>query len=67
MNPGTTPWLTIIGIGEDGMAGLSAAARRLVKQAEIIVGGDRHHDLAANLEAECISWPAPRWLPVRRS
>jgi len=53
------PWLTIIGIGEDGMAGLSAAARRLVEDAEIIVGGDRHHDLAPNLKAERISWPSP--------
>ncbi len=59
MNPGTTPWLTIIGIGEDGMAGLSAAARRLVKEAEIIVGGDRHHDLAPGRNPERISWPSP--------
>jgi len=55
----TSPWLTIIGIGEDGMATLSATARRLVEQAEIIVGGDRHHDLAPNLGAERISWPSP--------
>jgi precorrin-6Y C5,15-methyltransferase (decarboxylating) len=55
----SSPWLSIIGIGEDGMAGLSAAARRLVEQAEIIVGGDRHHDLAPGLKAERISWPSP--------
>ena len=55
----SSPWLTIIGIGEDGMAGLSAAARRLVEQAEIIVGGDRHHDLSPGLKAERISWPSP--------
>jgi precorrin-6Y C5,15-methyltransferase (decarboxylating) len=60
MNTTTSgPWLTIIGIGEDGMAGLSAAARRLIEQAEIIVGGDRHHDLAPDLKAERISWPSP--------
>jgi precorrin-6Y C5,15-methyltransferase (decarboxylating) len=59
MNTGMTPWLTIIGIGENGMAGLSAAARRLIEQAEIIVGGDRHHDLSPNLKAERISWPSP--------
>jgi precorrin-6Y C5,15-methyltransferase (decarboxylating) len=53
------PWLTIIGIGEDGMTGLSAAARNLIEQAEIIVGGDRHHDLSPNLKAERISWPSP--------
>jgi len=55
----TTPWLTVIGIGEDGMAGLSAAARRLVEEAEVIVGGDRHLNLAANVDAERIPWPSP--------
>jgi precorrin-6Y C5,15-methyltransferase (decarboxylating) len=55
----TTPWLTIIGIGEDGMAGLSAAARRLVEEAEVIVGGDRHQNLAANPSAKRIAWPSP--------
>lgn len=55
----SAPWLTIIGIGEDGMAGLSAASRRLIGEAEIIVGGDRHHDLAPDLKAERISWPSP--------
>ena len=35
-------WLSIIGIGEDGLAGLSPIARTLIEQATIIVGGDRH-------------------------
>jgi precorrin-6Y C5,15-methyltransferase (decarboxylating) len=35
-------WLIVIGIGEDGVEGLSAIARSLLAQAEIIVGGDRH-------------------------
>ncbi|MFQ5567310.1 MAG: precorrin-6y C5,15-methyltransferase (decarboxylating) subunit CbiE [Paracoccaceae bacterium] len=55
----SAPWLTVIGIGEDGMAGLSAAARRLVEEAEVIVGGDRHRDLAPGLAAERVSWPSP--------
>ena len=55
----SAPWLTIIGIGEEGMASLSAAARRLVEQAEVIVGGDRHHDLAPGRTPERISWPSP--------
>lgn len=53
------PWLHIIGIGEDGMDGLSARARGLVEQAEVIVGGDRHHSLAPNVTAERIAWPSP--------
>jgi precorrin-6Y C5,15-methyltransferase (decarboxylating) len=55
----TDPWLTIVGIGEDGVAGLSAAARNAVETAEIIVGGDRHHSLAPDLKAERIAWPSP--------
>jgi precorrin-6Y C5,15-methyltransferase (decarboxylating) len=53
------PWLTVIGIGEDGMAGLSAAARRLVEEAEVIVGGDRHQGLSEAVTAERITWPSP--------
>lgn len=41
------------------MAGLSAAARAQVEQAEVIVGGDRHHALAANIAAERVAWPSP--------
>ena len=52
-------WLHIIGIGEDGMAGLSAAARAQVENAEVIVGGDRHHALAANVSAQRVAWPSP--------
>lgn len=54
-----TPWLHIVGIGEDGVPGLSAAARRALERAEIIIGGDRHHQLAPNITAERRSWPHP--------
>jgi len=53
------PWLTVIGIGEDGMDGLSAEARGLVENAEIIIGGDRHHKLSSNVKAERVAWPSP--------
>ena len=36
------PWLSVIGIGEDGLAGLSPAARTLIETAEVLVGGKRH-------------------------
>lgn len=52
-------WLHIIGIGEDGIPGLSPAARTLVETAEVIIGGDRHHTLAANPSAERLAWPSP--------
>jgi len=53
------PWLHIVGIGEDGMAGLVPAARAVVEAADVIVGGDRHHDLSDTVTAERISWPSP--------
>ena len=54
-----TPWLHIIGIGEDGVAGLSAAARDALIQAETIIGGERHHALTPEIRAERIAWPHP--------
>ena len=37
------PWLDIVGIGEDGVEGLSPSARKVLEAAEVIIGGDRHH------------------------
>ncbi len=55
----TTHWLEVIGIGEDGMAGLSPLACSLVEGAEVIIGGDRHQTLAPNVTAERLAWPSP--------
>jgi precorrin-6Y C5,15-methyltransferase (decarboxylating) len=52
-------WLSVIGIGEDGLTGLSPAARRLVDQAEVLVGGARHLALIGTTEAERLEWRAP--------
>ena len=43
-------WLSIVGIGEDGIEGLSAGARGLIARAEIVFGGERHLALAAPLD-----------------
>ena len=53
------PWLDIIGIGEDGADGLSKTALETLQAAEVIVGGDRHHNLSPNVSAERIAWPSP--------
>ena len=55
----SAPWLHIIGIGEDGLEGLTPASRAVIEAAEVIVGGARHHVLAANPGAETLSWPSP--------
>ena len=52
-------WLHVIGIGEDGMDGLTPATRTVIEAAEVIVGGARHHVLATNPDAETLSWPSP--------
>jgi precorrin-6B C5,15-methyltransferase / cobalt-precorrin-6B C5,C15-methyltransferase len=35
-------WLSVVGIGDDGLVGLSPIAHSLLEQAEIIFGGKRH-------------------------
>ena len=53
-------WLSIVGIGEDGAAGLSGAAQRLIGAAEIVFGGRRHLALAAPLiRGAARPWPSP--------
>lgn len=53
-------WLTIVGIGEDGVAGLGEIARAAVTSAEIVIGGRRHLELSAALiRGEARAWPEP--------
>lgn len=59
-----SPWLTIIGIGEDGIAGLGDAAKRRIAAAALVCGGARHLELAAEL----VTGERHRWLsPIERS
>jgi precorrin-6Y C5,15-methyltransferase (decarboxylating) len=54
------PWLAIVGIGEDGLAGLSPVARALIAQAELVAGGERHLALAdAAIRGKRLAWPSP--------
>ncbi|TNF10286.1 MAG: precorrin-6y C5,15-methyltransferase (decarboxylating) subunit CbiE [Rhodobacteraceae bacterium] len=52
------PWLSIVGLGEDGLSGLSDASRSALAQAEVIFGGPRHLDLVAAGERGR-AWPVP--------
>jgi precorrin-6B C5,15-methyltransferase / cobalt-precorrin-6B C5,C15-methyltransferase len=52
-------WLTIIGMGEDGHAGLSAAAKLALDTAEVIIGSERLHALLPKQKAETHLWPQP--------
>jgi len=56
----TVRWLSIIGIGEDGVEGLSPRAAAAIAGAEIVFGGSRHLKLAASLiNNEARAWPSP--------
>lgn len=53
-------WLTIVGIGEDGVAGLGDEAKQSIAQAEIVFGGKRHLGLVVSLiKGEARPWPTP--------
>lgn len=53
------PWLTIIGLGEDGPDGLSPASQAALEVADIVMGPLRHLDLVPDLRAQRIKWPVP--------
>ncbi|MBB3260518.1 precorrin-6Y C5,15-methyltransferase (decarboxylating) [Paraburkholderia bannensis] len=57
---GRRAWLTVIGIGEDGYAGLGRAARRALFAATVVTGGARHLAmLPARVQARRQVWPQP--------
>ncbi|WP_440105003.1 precorrin-6y C5,15-methyltransferase (decarboxylating) subunit CbiE [Streptosporangium sp. H16] len=73
-DPATTglasdPVVTVVGIGDDGWAGLSEAARRELRAAEVLMGGARQLGLVPEADAEPgagiepgaerVVWPSP--------
>jgi precorrin-6Y C5,15-methyltransferase (decarboxylating) len=54
-----SPWLSIIGLGEDGLDGLSFVAKERLSQASLVIGGARHLGLIGETRAERMVWPSP--------
>lgn len=52
------PWLSIIGLGEDGPAGLGRASRAALDGADVVFGAPRHLELAG-LGSRGREWPVP--------
>jgi precorrin-6Y C5,15-methyltransferase (decarboxylating) len=53
-------WLSIVGIGEDGIEGLGELARGLIEDAEFVFGGARHLALAGPLiHGTARAWESP--------
>jgi precorrin-6Y C5,15-methyltransferase (decarboxylating) len=53
-----TAWLSVIGVGADGLTGLTPAAQAMVRAAEVVVGGQRHLAMV-NGGAERLTWETP--------
>jgi precorrin-6Y C5,15-methyltransferase (decarboxylating) len=54
-----TRWLSIVGLGDDGLASLSRDARARLDAAEVLVGGARHLALVGDHPAERLTWRTP--------
>ena len=54
-----SPWLSIVGIGEDGVSGLGDAARAALDEAEALIGGARHLAMVPPDGRERLEWPRP--------
>ena len=52
-------WLTVIGLGEEGPDALTPAARALIEQAEVLIGGARHLAMIPDGHAERLTWRSP--------
>jgi precorrin-6Y C5,15-methyltransferase (decarboxylating) len=58
--PSIQRWLTLIGIGEDGPAGLGDEAKRLIASTPVVFGGARHIELMQPLiTGEAHTWLSP--------
>jgi precorrin-6Y C5,15-methyltransferase (decarboxylating) len=58
--PSAQRWLILIGIGEDGPAGLGDEAKRLIAAVPVVFGGKRHIELMqALIKGEARSWLSP--------
>jgi precorrin-6Y C5,15-methyltransferase (decarboxylating) len=59
VNTGPEPWLSVVGIGDAGLPSLSATARAIVENGEILVGGERHLAMVPAHRGERLRWRAP--------
>ncbi|MEM7172129.1 MAG: precorrin-6y C5,15-methyltransferase (decarboxylating) subunit CbiE [Pseudomonadota bacterium] len=54
-----TPWLSIVGLGEEGLPGLTPAAQSLLDDAQVLIGGERHLAMVPDDGRERLTWPSP--------
>ncbi|MDH5750005.1 MAG: precorrin-6y C5,15-methyltransferase (decarboxylating) subunit CbiE [Rhodospirillales bacterium] len=51
-----TTWLAVVGLGEDGLEGLSPYAHFLIETADVLVGGERHLSKVSGGSQEQLAW-----------
>ena len=55
-----TPWLSVVGMGDDGWTGLPKSYQLVVQAADVLVCGERHLDLVpSKANRETILWGSP--------
>jgi precorrin-6B C5,15-methyltransferase / cobalt-precorrin-6B C5,C15-methyltransferase len=59
MSAGAEPWLYVVGIGDAGLASLSAMARACVESGEVLVGGERHLAMVPHHSGQRLRWRCP--------
>jgi len=52
-------WLSIVGIGEEGLLGVNPVGRSLIDQAEVLIGGERHLAMLPEDSREKLFWTSP--------
>jgi precorrin-6B C5,15-methyltransferase / cobalt-precorrin-6B C5,C15-methyltransferase len=56
----SAPWLSLVGIGADGVPSLAPGARRAIERATLVVGAPRQLELVRELvRGETMHWPSP--------
>ncbi|MGI9450794.1 MAG: precorrin-6y C5,15-methyltransferase (decarboxylating) subunit CbiE [Geminicoccaceae bacterium] len=53
------PTVSVVGIGDDGLASLGEKARRLIEAADIVIGGNRHLGMIPDFRGERLAWRCP--------
>ncbi len=55
----TTRWLTVVGVGANGLKSLPPATRAIVDEAEVLVGSERLLAFVPDGGAQRLAWPRP--------
>ena len=53
------PWLSVVGIGDDGLASIGARARAVIEAGDVVFGGERHLAMIVDHQGERIPWRQP--------